>query len=67
MSNQKKKDILKKLKKRKNFNYDLYKKFKNLQLPLDYKKKKSNFIIKNNFSSKSVNIGIDNILKKLKI
>ena len=54
----KKKDILKKLKKRKNF--------KNLQLPLDYKKKKSNFIIKNNFSSKSVNIEINNILKKLK-
>ena len=63
----KKKDILKKLKKRKNFNYDLYKKFKNLQLPLDHKKKKSNFIIKNNFSGKSVNIGINNFLKKLKI
>ena len=63
----KKKDILKKLKKRKNFNYDLFRKFKNLQLPLDYKKKKSNFIIKNNFSSKSVNIEINNILKKLKI
>ena len=63
----KNKDILKKLKKRKNFNYDLFKKFKNLQLPLDYKKKKSNFIIKNNFSSKFVNIEISNILKKLKI
>ena len=62
----KKKDILKKLKKRKNFNYDLFKKFKKLQLPLDFKKKKSNFIIKNNFSSKSVNIEINNILKKLK-
>ena len=63
----KNKDILKKLKKRKNFNYDLFKKFKNLQLPLDYKKKKSNFIINNNFSSKFVNIEINNILKKLKI
>ena len=61
----KKKDIFKKLKKRKNFNYNLHKKFKNLQLSLDYKKKKSKFIIKNNFSRKSVNIRIKNILKKL--
>ena len=60
-----KKDIYKKLKKRKNFDYHLFKKFKNLQLSLDYKKKKSKFIIKNNFSSKSVNIKIKNILKKL--
>ena len=62
----KKKDILKKLKKRKNFNYNLFKKFKSLQLPLDFKKKNSNFIIKNNFSRKFVNIEINNILKKLK-
>ena len=60
-----KKNILKKLKKRKNFNYNLFKKFKNLQLSLDYKKKKSNFIIKNDFSRKSINIKINNILKKL--
>ncbi len=60
-----KKDIYKKLKKRKNFDYHLFKKFKNLQLSLDYKKKKSKFIIKNNFSRKSVNIRIKNILKKL--
>ena len=62
----KKKDILKKLKKRKNFDYNLFKKFKNLQLSLDYKKKKSNFIIKNDFSRKSIDIRINNILKKLK-
>ena len=37
----KKKDIFKRLKKRKNFNQKLYKKFKNIQLSLDYKKKKS--------------------------
>ena len=60
-----KKDIYKKLKKRKNFDYHLFKKFKNLQLSLDYKKKKSKFIINNNFSSKSVNVKIKNILKKL--
>tara|TARA_B100001093_G_C26677343_1_gene948872 strand:- start:327 stop:902 length:576 start_codon:yes stop_codon:yes gene_type:complete len=61
----KKRDILKKLKKRKNFDYNLLNKFKNLQLSLNYKKNKSKFVIKNNFSSKSVNIRIKNILKKL--
>jgi dephospho-CoA kinase len=35
----KKSDILKNLKKRDNFNQKLYSKFKNIQLPLDYKKK----------------------------
>ena len=35
----KKSDILKNLKKRVNFNKNLYRKFKNIQLPLDYKKK----------------------------
>ena len=39
----KKSDILKNLKKRDNFNKNLYRKFKNIQLPLDYKKKESNF------------------------
>ena len=34
------KEILKRLKKRKNFNKKLIKKFKNIQLPLDHKKKK---------------------------
>lgn len=41
--NSKKDHILKKLKKRKNFNKKLLDKFKNLQLPLDYKKKKIKF------------------------
>ncbi len=36
-------DILKKLKKRSNFNSKLFKKFKNIQLPLEYKKKKITF------------------------
>ena len=39
----KKSDILKKLKQRPNFNPKLIKKFKKLQLPLDYKKKKVQF------------------------
>ena len=42
-------NISKRLKKRKNFNKKLMKKFKAIQLPINYKKKKSNFIVKNNF------------------
>ena len=61
----KKTDILKNLKKRKNFNIKILKKFKEIQLPLDYKKNSSHFIIKNKFTKKSVNIGIQKILKEL--
>jgi dephospho-CoA kinase len=61
----KKKNILKRLQKRNNFNNKLYKKFKIIQLPLDYKKKKSQFIIKNNFTKKDVNKDIKNIIKKI--
>ena len=43
----KRSDILKRLKKRKNFNQKLLKKFKTIQFPISYKKKKSNFTIKN--------------------
>jgi len=57
--------ILKNLKKRKNFNQKLMKKFKTIQLPTSYKKKKSHFIVKNDFTKKSVNDGIKDILKKL--
>ena len=62
----KRSSILKNLKKRKNFNKKLLEKFKAIQLPLSYKKKKSHFIIKNNFTKKSVNAGIKNILKEIK-
>ena len=61
----KKSDILKNLKKRKNFNIKILKKFKEIQLPLDYKKKNSHFIIKNKFTKKAVNVGVLKILKKL--
>jgi len=60
-----KSDILKKLKKRKNFNQKLLTKFKNIQYPLSYKKKKSDFIIKNDFTKNSVNDGIKKILKEI--
>ena len=61
----KKSDILKRLIKRKNFNKKLINKFKNLQLPLDYKKKKSHYIIKNNFTKKSVKKEVKVILNKI--
>ena len=61
----KKSDILKKLKKRENFNPKLLNKFKNIQLSLGYKKKRSRFIIKNNFTNKSVNKSIKQILKDI--
>ena len=64
----KKKDINKRLKKRHNFNPKIIKKLRKLQLPLEAKKKKSNFIIKNNFKSmfvkKNVKIIKNKILKK---
>ena len=61
----KKSDIFKRLKKRKNFNKKLLNKFKKIQLPLVYKKNKSQFIIKNNFTKKSIKNDIKNILKEI--
>jgi dephospho-CoA kinase len=58
--------VLKNLKKRKNFNQKLLKKFKSIQLPITYKKKKSHFLVKNNFTKKSVNDGIKKILKEIR-
>ena len=60
-----KKDVLKRLKKRPGFNYKLFTKFKKIQLPLDNKMKKSHFIIKNNFTNKSVKRDIKYILKRI--
>ena len=61
----KKTEILKRLKKRKNYNQKILKLFKDIQLPLDYKKKKSQFIIKNNFSKKSAKRSIKKILNEI--
>ncbi len=60
-----KKNILKKLKKRKNFNSKLFYKFKKIQLPLAIKKKKSHFIIKNNFTKNSIKKDIKVVLNKI--
>ena len=56
-------DITRNLKKRKNFNPKILNKFKEIQLSLAYKKKKSRFIIKNKFTKKSVKDEIRKILK----
>ena len=61
----KKLEILKRLKKRENFNPKILSKFKNIQLSLDYKEKRSQFVIKNNFTNKSVNKSIKKILKDI--
>ena len=55
----------KRLKKRLNFNHKLLNKFKKIQFSSAYKRKKSNFIIKNNFKKNSVNISIKKILKEI--
>ena len=61
----KKKEIIKRLKKRDNFNLDLLNKFKRIQLSLGYKKRKSDFVIKNNFNNKSVKVDVEKIIKKI--
>ena len=61
----KKNKVLERLKKRKNFNRAILDKFKAIQLPLAYKKKKSHHIIKNDFTKKTVKNGINDILRKI--
>ena len=50
----KNKQVNKRLKKRPNFNMRILKQLKSLQLPLEIKRKKANFIIKNNFKRFSI-------------
>tara|TARA_B100000989_G_C19399034_1_gene409132 strand:- start:63 stop:650 length:588 start_codon:yes stop_codon:yes gene_type:complete len=56
-------DIIRNLKKRKNFNFKILNIFKKIQLSLAYKKKNSKFIIKNKFTKKSVKDEVQKILK----
>ena len=58
--------VLERLKKRKNFNKILLAKFKSIQLSSDYKKRKSDYIIKNNFTKKSVKNAIESILGEIR-
>ena len=60
-----KKQINKRLKKRHNINLKILKKFRKLQLPVEIKKKKSNYTIKNNFKSNSIKKNVKIVLKKI--
>ena len=61
----KKKEIIKRLQKRPNFYLKINNRLRKLQLPLEAKKRKSNFIIKNNFKNNFVKKNVKNILKKI--
>ena len=60
-----KKRINKKLNKRKNINLQLINKLRKNQLPIRLKKKKSTYIIKNNFVSNTAKKNVKMILKKI--
>jgi dephospho-CoA kinase len=60
-----KKDINKKIKKRPNYNIKLINIFRKIQFNLNYKKKKSHFIIKNTFTKTPVKKAIKKILKQI--
>ena len=61
----KKKEIQKRLRKRPNYNPKIFNQLRKLQLPLEFKKKKSNFIIKNNFKIISVRKSVKVIKSKI--
>ena len=60
-----KKEINKRLRKRPNFNPKIVKKLKKLQLSIEVKKKKSDFIIKNNFKNKSLKKNVKEVIKEI--
>ena len=61
----KKKEINERLKKKPNFNSKIIKKFKELQLPVEFKKRQSNFVIKNNFKNNSIKKNVKHVLEKV--
>ena len=60
-----KKEINKRLIKRGNFNLKIVKKLKKFQLPVELKKRRSDFIIKNNFNNNSVKKNVKKVLEKI--
>ena len=58
-------EIEKRLKKRLNFNRKLINKFRKIQFSPVYKKRRSSFIIKNNFKKKSLKKSINEILSEI--
>jgi len=61
----KKKEIIKRLKKRPNTNLKIIKKIKKFQLPIELKKKRSDFIIKNNFRNNSIKKNVKKVMEKI--
>ena len=61
----KKIEINNRLKRRTNFNLKIFNKLKKIQLPVHLKKKKANFIIKNNFKNVSLKKNVKIIRKKI--
>ena len=59
----KKTDRVKRLKKRINFNKKLFNEFKKIKLKVGYKRRKSNFIIKNDFTKNKIKTSVKKILK----
>lgn len=58
-------EVVKRLKKRKNFNNLVFQQLKKIQLPLDVKKRHSHYVIKNNFKKDSVRKNVKDILNKI--
>ena len=61
----KKKEINERLKKKPNFNPKILKKFKELQLSVEFKKRQSNFMIKNNFKNNSIKKNVKKVIEKI--
>ena len=61
----KKREVNKKIRKRPNFNKILVEKFKKLQLPLSQKRKKSHYVLSNNFKSEIVKKAVKILKKKI--
>jgi len=61
----KKKEIQRRLKKRSNYNAKILNKLKKIQLPLEFKKRKSKFLIKNNFKSSYIKKNVKLLKSKI--
>ena len=61
----KKREINKRLKKKININSKILRRFKKLQLPAEFKKKQSDFTIKNNFRNNSIKKNVKKVLEKI--
>ena len=61
----KKKEVNKRLKKRSNFNPKIVNTLRKLQLPIELKKRKSDFVIKNNFRINSVKKNVKKVMEEI--